>query len=72
MKAKTWLLIVILSVSLISVVVMAIYYFSSLFVAHPAIEDVDLFGIDKIYPTKEDGREWYVDMENPFSDDLFS
>jgi hypothetical protein len=36
------------------------------------MEAIDLFGIDKIYPTKEGGREWYLDMENPFSDDLFS
>ena len=32
----------------------------------------DLFGIDEICPTKEGGREWYIDMEYPFSDDLFS
>jgi hypothetical protein len=56
----------------IIVVVLSIYYSYSLFVTGPANEDVDLFGIDKIYSTKEGGHEWYIDMENPFSDNLFS
>jgi hypothetical protein len=28
----------------------------------------DQFGIEKIYPTKSDGREWYVNMSNPKND----
>jgi hypothetical protein len=31
---------------------------------------LDAFGIEKIYPTK-DGREWYVNMNDPKSDPLF-
>jgi hypothetical protein len=31
-------------------------------------EDLDAFGIEKIYPTKEGGNEWYVNMDNPTSD----
>lgn len=57
---------------MVSIVVMMIYY-STLFVPRrPTVEGKDLFGIDKIYPTKEGGQEWYVDMKNPFSDNLFS
>jgi hypothetical protein len=29
-------------------------------------------GLEKIYPTKENGREWYVNMENPKDDQNFS
>ncbi|HET6641399.1 MAG TPA: discoidin domain-containing protein, partial [Nitrososphaeraceae archaeon] len=29
---------------------------------------VDPFGIAKIYPTKTDGEEWYMDMNNPTAD----
>jgi hypothetical protein len=32
----------------------------------------NMFGISEIYPTKENGREWYLNMNNPFNDSLFS
>ena len=32
----------------------------------------DKFGIKKMYPTSEGGREWYIDMINPKSDRIFS
>jgi hypothetical protein len=32
----------------------------------------DKFGINKMYPTSEGGREWYIDMINPKSDRIFS
>jgi hypothetical protein len=31
----------------------------------------DKFGIKQIYPTKPNGREWFIDMDNPRSDGLF-
>jgi hypothetical protein len=30
------------------------------------------FGITEIYPTKENGREWYLNMSNPYNDTLLS
>ena len=32
----------------------------------------DNFGIREIYPTKENGREWYMNMEGPKEDEHFS
>ena len=32
----------------------------------------DKFGITEIYPTKENGREWYLNMNNPLNDSLLS
>jgi hypothetical protein len=32
-----------------------------------AIASEDIFGIEKIYPTKKGGEEWYIDMINPLS-----
>lgn len=32
----------------------------------------DKFGIREIYPTKENGREWFVNMENPKDDKNFA
>ena len=73
MKTKTWLVLAILAISVVSIVVVMVIYYSALFIPRrPTVEGKDLFGIDEIYTTKEGGREWYVDMENPFSDDLFS
>jgi hypothetical protein len=71
-KTKTWLLVVVLAISVSSIAIVAVYYSSLLVPRRPSIEGKDLFGIDEIYPTEEGGREWYIDMENPFSDDLFT
>lgn len=32
----------------------------------------DKFGITEIYPTKPNGREWYLNMNNPLNESLFS
>jgi hypothetical protein len=37
-----------------------------------SINKVDVFGINKIYPTKENGREWYINTNNIQNDKLFS
>jgi hypothetical protein len=34
-------------------------------------DEADVFGVEKIYPTKTGGREWYVNMDEPRSDSLF-
>lgn len=31
----------------------------------------DKFGVLQIYPTKPNGREWFLNMENPIKDDVF-
>jgi hypothetical protein len=33
---------------------------------------LDKFGIKEIYPTMQGGREWYINMNNPRSDNIFS
>ena len=33
---------------------------------------VDKFGIKEIYPTNVGGREWYLNMNNPINDSIFS
>jgi hypothetical protein len=34
-------------------------------------EYLDKFGIKKIYPTKDGGREWFINMDDPTSDGIF-
>jgi hypothetical protein len=36
-----------------------------------AIASEDIFGIEKMYPTKKGGEEWYMDMISPLSDNRF-
>ena len=50
--------------------IISIYYYSSSLIS-PFIRKVDKFGIKKIYPSKEGAREWFVNMDNPFADNLF-
>ncbi len=35
-------------------------------------EGKDIFGIEEIYPTAKNGREWFISMQDPLSDDAFS
>ena len=35
-------------------------------------EGKDIFGINEIYPTAKNGREWFIDMEDPLNDKTFS
>jgi hypothetical protein len=34
-------------------------------------ESLDKFGIKKVYPTQQGGREWFVNMDNPYKDSNF-
>ncbi|MDP9306214.1 MAG: hypothetical protein M3O68_07710, partial [Thermoproteota archaeon] len=36
------------------------------------LSGVDKFGIKEIYPTKEGGREWFMNMSEPLVDNAFS
>ena len=36
-----------------------------------AMASKDIFGVEKIYPTKEGGQEWYMDMNDPLLDERF-
>jgi hypothetical protein len=38
----------------------------------PKFNKVNRFGIKEIYPSKEDGRIWYLNMNNPINDSMFS
>ena len=37
-----------------------------------ANQDTDIFGIKKLYPTKSNGEEWYMNMNNPTGDSRFN
>jgi hypothetical protein len=71
--------IIIFSASLFIIIILSwlqiysqISYHSTIFVSAQNSSGSDNFGIREIYPTKENGREWYMNMESPKEDEHFS
>ena len=64
-------------------IILLVYYFNQFFIdqgkeqvpVEPqrvvTPEGQDPFGVNEIYPTKENGREWFVNMQNPVEDESF-
>jgi hypothetical protein len=71
LRKRSWLVISALLILVVVISIIITLYFYPSIVSSP-IQTVDRFGTDEIYPTKEGGREWYVNMEDPFADPLFS
>jgi hypothetical protein len=71
MKRVSWLVIGISIFATVIATIVLIYYYDYYYLISSTIQKVDKFGIKKIYPTIEGGREWFVDMDNPFDDNLF-
>jgi hypothetical protein len=71
MKRISWLVIGISIFATAIPTIVFIYYYHYYSLISSSIQKVDKFGIKKIYPTIEGGREWFVDMDNPFVDNLF-
>ncbi len=58
---------------LISIAISLLYYVIILPPKSQVVTSgIDKFGVKEIYPTKGGGREWFLDMENPKKDPLFS
>jgi hypothetical protein len=71
MKRLSWLVIGISIFAIVITTIVLIYYYDYYSLISSFIQKVDKFGIKKIYPTIEGGREWFVNMDNPFADNLF-
>ena len=71
MKRISWLVIGISIFATVIPTIVFIYYYHYYSLISSSIKKVDKFGIKKIYPTTAGGREWFVDMDNPFVDNLF-
>ena len=69
--------IVVLGYCPISVIIVVIHLpfilatFSSSYIDNSSTTTNDPFQVKQIYPTKPNGREWFIDMDNPRSDGLF-
>lgn len=72
-------LAVVIGLTIITIILVYYYFQFSIIEQKPSQiqqvvtpEGTDTFGVDEIYPTKENGREWFVNMQNPLEDDSFS
>ena len=69
-----WLIMSIAIVTIVSSIFTIYYYHPHHFLGSPNLhKGIDKFGIKEIYPTKSGGgREWFINMDNPKDDRLFS
>jgi hypothetical protein len=65
---------IIIIVIFCSIIATIISYNLNIPISKPSIHvsTIDRFGIKKIYPTKQDGREWYMNTNNIKQDPIFS
>ena len=70
---KNRLLLVGIVILFISISI-SIYYYAIILLPKSQVvtSGIDKFGVKEIYSTKGGGREWFLNMENPKKDPLFS
>jgi len=69
MKKKLWTTVSVFTILFITSVAVY-YYYSSIIHIPPAAPRLS-FKVKEIYPTKAGGREWFIKMNNPTSDQIF-
>jgi hypothetical protein len=57
-------------IALITITSVVVYYYYVQSISSPSHPSVikHVFKAREIYPTKQGGREWFIDMANPISD----
>jgi hypothetical protein len=76
---------IVIGLTIVSIILL-FYYFNGFFMGQQQQQDrepvtepqkiatpegQDSFGVNEIYPTKENGREWFINMQNPEEDETF-
>ena len=54
----------------IAIIILTLYYLQILRFA-PFPTAIHKFKMKQIYPTRQDGREWFINLDNPTSDGIF-
>jgi hypothetical protein len=74
-KQRKRILVITSSVLLITSTFIILFYVIPITLPPPVPVEEDLFdsfGIREIYPTVQGGREWFMNMQNPFEDEIVS
>jgi len=74
--------LLILGVVFTAILILVLYYYYNIYLPSISLNiptttfkstgKLDKFGILEIYPTKPEGREWFIDMNNPAGDGIFN
>lgn len=66
--------IIIIILAITATIVIAYYYIVGNILTPKYVHNVGVnkFRIKEIYPTKQGGREWYINMDNPKADPIFT
>ena len=63
-----WLIIAFI---VLGMTVLISFYYLKILMPIPSSTTIPKFKIKEIYPTKQDGREWFINMDNPTGDGIF-
>ena len=74
--------LLILGIVFTAILILGLYYYYNIYLPSLSLNvptttfkstgKLDKFGILEIYPTKPEGREWFIDMNNPAGDGVFN
>ena len=65
-----WLIIAFIVV-FAGITILISFYYLEISISIPSSTTIPKFKIKEIYPTKQDGREWFINMDNPTGDGIF-
>jgi hypothetical protein len=74
MNKERWIVMCVVLIALIAIASVVVYYYYYVQnISSPSRPNVirHIFKAREIYPTKQGGREWFIDMANPTSDKIF-
>ncbi|HET7285734.1 MAG TPA: hypothetical protein VFI70_13710 [Nitrososphaeraceae archaeon] len=73
-KRRNLLLSIVIIILVITTIVIAYHYIVGNILTPKYVHNVGVnkFKIKEIYPTKQGGREWYINMDNPKADPIFT
>jgi hypothetical protein len=71
MKKSRWFVIA-GSVSIMAVIAIFVYYYTQILFPPPSLPSTKhTFKVREIYPTIQNGRQWFINLDNPGKDRIF-
>jgi hypothetical protein len=71
-KRRNLLLSLIITLVITTIIIAYYYTISNIITPKHVADGVNKFAIKEIYATKKGGREWYINMDNPKEDPIFT
>ena len=74
MSKSRWLIVIVGSISVIIIIIITLffyYYYIQISFIPPPPSAKHTFKVREIYPTKQGGRQWFINLDNPQGDGIF-